>query len=106
MLTSVGSSVLVWGTKVSMGVMFINLIVKLLELHVVNTVIPSILLIFVSSPPVLFIQPLTCSPGRLERFGGQNSNFGSSRFKFRVIAIQKKVTSHFRVIQSVPHIFN
>ena len=51
MLSSVESSVLVWRTIVSMGAMFINLIVMVLELHVVNTVISSI----VKITAVLFI---------------------------------------------------
>ena len=51
MLSSVESSVLVWRTIVSIGAMFINLIVMVLELHVVNTVISSI----VKITAVLFI---------------------------------------------------
>ena len=89
MLDSVGSSVLVWGPIVSMGAMFINLMVMVLELLLVNTVIPSVFFSIEDNCRFFIFKRMTCSPGR----STQNVIFDSN---FKSFPIQKMVTSHFR----------
>ena len=98
MLDSIGSSVLVWGTIVSMAPMGISPILSDLEPINVNTVIPSVFYLFQDNCRFFILIPLTCSLASPDQIVLETCENVNLDLNCRSFPIPKMVTSHFAVV--------